>query len=140
MSNGLSEHGPLGLQVARTAKALSRAFDVALAEAGGNVPTWLILLAVKTGQAATQRELAAQVGIEGATLTHHLAGLERRGLVARQREGRVQRVSLTAAGEEAFTRLRKAALAHDARLRAGLSDADEARLRTLLERLQDSVA
>jgi MarR family transcriptional regulator for hemolysin len=125
--------------VARTAKAVSRAFDVALVEAGGNVPTWLILLAVKSGRAATQRELAAEVGIEGATLTHHLAGLERRGLVAREREGRIQRVTLTPAGEQAFTRLRKAALAHDTRLRAGLSERDEAQLRKLLARLQDNV-
>src|SRR3954452_3648743 len=127
MSNDL----PLGLLLARTAKAAARAFDTALAAAGGSQPTWLILLAVKSGRAATQRELAAEVGIEGATLTHHLAGLERQGLVARVRDGRIQRVSLTPEGEAAFQRLRKAAQAHDTRLRAELSDKDQAALRQL---------
>jgi MarR family transcriptional regulator for hemolysin len=75
------------------------------------------------------------VGIEGATLTHHLAGLERQGLVSRVREGRIQRVSVTAAGDAVFTRLRTAALAHDKRLRADLSHKDEQALRELLVRL-----
>ena len=54
---------PIGLQVQRTAKALNRAFDQALAEAGGSLPTWLILLSLKTRRWETQRELAAAVGI-----------------------------------------------------------------------------
>jgi MarR family transcriptional regulator for hemolysin len=131
MSNDL----PLGLQLARTAKSVSRAFDAALAAAGGSQPAWLILLSVKSGRAATQRELAAAIGIEGATLTHHLAGLEKQGLVSRVREGRIQRVSLTEAGEAAFLRMRTAALDHDTNLKAGLSDAEQATLRELLDRL-----
>jgi MarR family transcriptional regulator for hemolysin len=131
----MSNDPPLGLLLAQTAKAASRAFDAALAAAGGSQPTWLILLAVKSGQAATQREIAAAVGIEGATLTHHLAGLERQGLVSRVREGRIQRVSLTDAGEAVFKRLRTAALAHDKRLRAELDPDDERALRELLLRL-----
>src|SRR3954465_7600288 len=96
---------PLGLQLATTAKAVTRAFDDALALAGGSRPEWLILLAVKTGRAASQRELADVVGIQGATLTHHLHGMEARGLVLRTRDPdnrRVQFVELTDAGEEAF--------------------------------------
>jgi DNA-binding MarR family transcriptional regulator len=61
--------------------------------------------------------------------------MERHGLVTRVREGRIQRVSLTGAGEAAFTTLRTAALAHDARLRKDLSVADQAALRELLRRL-----
>ena len=100
---------PIGLQVSRTAKALNRAFEADLAAEGGSLPMWLILLSVKSGRAATQRELAAAVGIEGATLTHHLDGLERRGLIARKRDPanrRVQLVALTIEGEAAFVRLR----------------------------------
>ena len=40
---------PIGLQVTRTAKLLSRAFDDALAEAGGSLPVWLVLVSVKSG-------------------------------------------------------------------------------------------
>src|SRR4051812_25541085 len=133
---------PIGLQVTRTAKVLNRAFDAALSAAGGSIPTWLILLLVKSGRTSTQRELAAAVGIEGATLTHHLDGLERRGLVRRERDPanrRVQRVALTDEGEAAFVRLRDAAVGFDARLREGLADEDVVRLTELLDRLRVNV-
>ena len=70
------------------------------------------MLALKTQHPATQRELAAAVGIEGATLTHHLDAMQRAGLVTRERlaeNRRVQRVELTDAGEAAFLRMREAA-------------------------------
>ncbi|MFL5825465.1 MAG: MarR family winged helix-turn-helix transcriptional regulator [Thermoleophilaceae bacterium] len=133
---------PIGLRVTRTAKALSRAFDQELAAAGGTLPTWLILLSVKSGRAATQRELAKAVGIEGATLTHHLTGLESAGLIARTRDPdnrRVQRVELTEDGDAAFARLRKAAERFDTRLRRGLEDDEVDELRVLLGRLEENV-
>src|SRR5919202_6065709 len=89
---------PIGLHVARVAKSLNRAFEAALADAGGSLPTWLILLSLKAGRWGTQRELAEAIGIRGATLTHHLDGLERDGLVRRRRDPsnrRVQLVELT---------------------------------------------
>src|SRR3954470_503984 len=138
MSNGSPPIQPVGLQVSRTAKALDRAFERALAEAGGSLPSWLILLSVKSGRWATQREIAESVGIQGATLTHHLGALERDGLVARTREGRIQRVELTDDGEAAFARMRKAATAFDRRLRQGLSDAELAELGRLLNRLAEN--
>jgi MarR family transcriptional regulator for hemolysin len=130
---------PIGLRVNRTAKALGRAFDDALAGAGGSVPTWLILLSLKTRRWETQRELARSLGIEGPTLTHHLTALERDGLVTRTRDPenrRVQRVELTDAGDAAFGRMRRAATSFDARLRAGLDDGEIDLLRGLLDRLQ----
>jgi MarR family transcriptional regulator for hemolysin len=129
---------PIGLAVATTAKRLGRAFDDALSAAGGSRPAWLILLALKTHLPQTQRELAAAVGIEGATLTHHLDAMQRAGLIKRERmpeNRRVQRVELTKDGERAFLRLREAAVEFDARIRTGLSDADVDRLRELLATL-----
>jgi MarR family transcriptional regulator for hemolysin len=133
---------PIGLHVARVAKSLNRAFDAALAKAGGSLPTWLILLSLKSGRWATQRELADAVGIRGATLTHHLDGLERGGLVTRRRDPdnrRVQVVELTPAGDALFERLREAAVAFDARLREGFGGDDVDRLRELLGRLGANV-
>jgi MarR family transcriptional regulator for hemolysin len=133
---------PIGLALANTAKRLSRAFDDALADAGGSRPVWLILLALKAQRPETQRELAAAVGIEGATLTHHLDGMERGGLVSRERlpeNRRVQRVELTAKGEQAFLRLREAAVAYDARLREGLAEGDVVRMRGVLARMEENV-
>jgi MarR family transcriptional regulator for hemolysin len=129
---------PIGLQLARTAKTLNRAFDQALADAGGSLPTWLILLSLKARTWGTQRELAHAIGIEGATLTHHLDGLERAGLLTRTRDPnnrRVHRVKLTDAGNAQFHRLRRAAVQFDKQLRTGLHDDDVQCLRDLLSKL-----
>jgi MarR family transcriptional regulator, transcriptional regulator for hemolysin len=132
---------PIGLQLQRTAKSLNRGFDDVLVAAGGSLPTWLILLSLKSGRPETQRELAAAVGIQGATLTHHLDALEKAGLVTRTRDPenrRVQRVSLTDEGDALFLRMRKAAMAWDAKLRRGISDEDADRLGELLGRLLEN--
>jgi MarR family transcriptional regulator for hemolysin len=134
---------PIGLELARTARTVSRAFEQALREAGGSTPVWLILLSVVSGRAATQRELAAAVGIREATLTHHLNAMEADGLVVRLRHDDNRRVSvieLTAAGRAAFATLRDAAGRFDRRLRRGLSEPEADALRTALARLSDNVA
>lgn len=133
---------PIGLQLTRVSKAVSRAFDDALAAAGGSVPVWLVLLALKTQQVPNQRELAAAVGIQEATLTHHLNAMAAQGLLTRERDPanrRVHQVRLTEAGEAAFLRLRAAAVEFDDRLRADLSDTEVADLDRLLERLAANV-
>ena len=99
---------PLGLRLARAAKAVSRAFDDALAEAGGSRPTWLVLVSLKGKPVASQRELAETIGIRGPTLTHHLDVMESAGLVTRRRDPlnrRVHLVELTGAGDALFYRL-----------------------------------
>ena len=134
---------PIGLQLARTAKAVSRAFDDALTAAGGSRPMWLVLLSLRRKAWETQAELARALDISGPTLTHHLDALERDGLITRRRDPdnrRVHMVEATADGERMFHRLRQAAARHDTRLRTGI-DADELdRLRDLLSRLHDNVA
>jgi MarR family transcriptional regulator for hemolysin len=129
---------PLGLHLTRTARRVSQAFDRAMAEAGGSAATWQVLLLVRSGDWSTQSQLAKAMGVTGATLTHHLKGLEADGLVRRWREpanGRVQRVELTPEGAEIFERLRTVAQRHDERLRAALSDAEIGQLRAILDRL-----
>jgi MarR family transcriptional regulator for hemolysin len=129
---------PIGLRLTQVARVVERAFEEALAAAGGSLPAWLILLNLKVRRPANQRELAEAVGIREATLTHHLNALEERGLITRAREPanrRIQVVALTPDGEAAFLRLRDAATAFDARLRAGLPDPDRDLLDTLLTRL-----
>ncbi|MCV3210110.1 MarR family winged helix-turn-helix transcriptional regulator [Mesorhizobium sp. YC-39] len=119
------DHPPVGMNLARTAKVIAQAFDAALVEAGGTLPVWLTLLSIKSRELANQRELAGMIGIQGATLTHHLNAMEAQGLLTRRRDPdnrRVHQVALTEAGEVMFLKLRTAALAFDKRLRAGLSD------------------
>jgi MarR family transcriptional regulator for hemolysin len=133
---------PIGVVLARTAKTAGRAFDQALAAAGGSQPVWQILISLKTRPVANQRELADAVGIQGATLTHHLNGMETAGLVTRRRDPdnrRVHLVTLTPDGEQLFLRLASAAIAHDERMRKGLSDTEIAQLAGLLHRLAANV-
>jgi MarR family transcriptional regulator for hemolysin len=134
---------PVGLELARAARTVSRAFDDALAEAGGSLPVWLVLLNLKTRQVSSQRELAEAVGVREATLTHHLNAMDGQGLVTRTRDPanrRIHVVELTPAGEAAFVRLAEAATTFDRRLRDGLSDADLDGLATVLGRLAANVA
>lgn len=134
---------PIGLRLSQAARVVGRAFDEALGAAGGSLPVWLILLNLKVRRPETQRELAEAVGIREATLTHHLNAMDAGGLIARTRDAanrRIQVVTLTEKGDEAFLRLRAAAMAFDARLRTGLDDADLATLATLLTRLSVNVA
>src|SRR6266567_9260150 len=129
---------PIGLRLNQAARAVERAFDEALAEAGGTLPVWLVLLNLKARRPANQRELAEAVGVREATLTHHLNAMDARGLITRTRDAanrRVHVVALTDAGEAAFVRLRDTAIAFDAKLRAGFADADLATLSTLLGHL-----
>ena len=133
---------PIGMELAGVARDVGRAFDAALAGAGGSRPMWLVLLSLKSRPTANQRELAAAVGIQDATLTHHLNGMEAEGLLTRRRDPanrRVHLVELTEAGDAAFRRLRTVAQHYDTRLRAGFSDADLDTLRGLLGRLRDNV-
>jgi MarR family transcriptional regulator for hemolysin len=134
---------PIGLEVTRTAKTVSRAFDRALAEAGSSLPVWLVLVSLKGQHHGAQRELAEAVGVEGPTLTHHLNRMESGGLVTRTRDPdnrRLHRVELTAVGEALFASLLSTVVAFDERLRKGFTDRQLDALSDALGRLRANVA
>jgi MarR family transcriptional regulator for hemolysin len=139
---GEASPAPIGRDVAYTAKLLDRAFGAVLAERGGTIPAWLVLLALKQQPHRTQQDIARAIGIGGPTLTHHLDGMEAAGLVVRSRDGldrRAVRVELTDEGDAMFHRLRETAMAFDARVRAGLSEAELDQARALLRRLRENI-
>jgi MarR family transcriptional regulator, transcriptional regulator for hemolysin len=134
---------PIGLHLASAARIVGRAFDEALAEAGGSLPVWLVLLNLKIRRPANQRELAEAVGIREATLTHHLNAMDADGLITRQRDStnrRIHVVELTEVGEDTFLRLRTAAVAFDRRLRSDITEREAASLDDVLDRLVRNVA
>jgi MarR family transcriptional regulator for hemolysin len=134
---------PLGLHLARAAKEITRAFDDALAEAGGSQPIWLVLISLKTRRLASQRELADAVGIREATLTHHLNAMDASGLITRRRDPenrRMHLVELTQAGEEAFYQMRRAAIAFNDRLRAGFGEDELTQFGRVLDRLRGNIS
>jgi MarR family transcriptional regulator for hemolysin len=133
---------PIGLLLARTSKAVSRAFNEALAEAGGSLPVWLILTTLRGEAHASQHQLAQAVGVEGPTLTRHLDQLEASGLVRRAPspgDRRAVVVEATDAGVELHGRLLEVVIAFDGRLTAGLSRAELDALRTTLDALAANV-
>ena len=139
----LPPNEPIGLLVTRTAKSLSRSFDAALADRGGTLASWLVLTSLAGGLHRSQRSIAAEVGVEGPTLTHHLNRMETEGLVTRQRDPknrRVHQVELTDEGRQAFGSLLGAVQSFDVQLRNGFSDDELATLRHLLVRLAANAA
>lgn len=139
---GRPETPPVGLLVARVAKTLTRAFEEALAAAGGSQAVWLVLLQLKIRPTSTQRDLADALELREATMTHHLSGMERDGLIVRRRDPanrRVHQIELTEQGDAAFHRLRHAAMEFDRRLRTGIADQAIADMTDTLSRLADNV-
>lgn len=134
---------PIGLAVARAGKDLDRAFEQALAAAGGSRPTWLILISVVSGAGTSQSALAERLAITGPTLVHHLDRLEAAGLISRRLDPgnrRVRALELTDEGWRTFHRLREAAMAFDARLRAGIEDTELHTVRRVLAALRTNAA
>jgi MarR family transcriptional regulator for hemolysin len=124
-----------------SARTVGRAFNDALAAAGGSVPIWLVLTTLRGEAWRTQQELARAVGIEGPTLTRHLDGMERAGLVVRRRaadDRRAIQVELTQRGEELHSELLTAVIAFNRKLRRGLDDAELDQLRATLDRLAEN--
>lgn len=135
---------PVAVTMWHSVQRVMRSFDALLTEEGGSWQVWHILLALHQGTPATQRELAGAVGIREATLTHHLRGMEERGLVLRTREAtnrRVQRIEVTEEGAALYRRLKTAAISFDRTLRGaiGPDEADVDAFFETLGRLADSV-
>jgi MarR family transcriptional regulator, transcriptional regulator for hemolysin len=140
----MRRHGePIGLEVARTGRLLNRAFDDSLVAVGGSLPVWLVMTTVKGSEHNRQRDIAGAIGVEDATLTHHLHRMESDGLISRHRDPanrRNQVVALTADGEALFQRMVATVIAFDTKLRRGLRAAELEQLRMFLDRLRTNVA
>lgn len=133
---------PIGLHLTQAARSVSRAFDDALARAGGSLPVWLVLLNLKANPLGSQRAIAEAMGLSEATLTHHLNAMDNDGLITRRRDPanrRVHVLELTESGEAAFMRLRAAAVEFDRRLRHDITDEEIDGLHGLLDRLAANV-
>lgn len=133
---------PIGLHLNQTARSVSRAFGDALATSGGSLPVWLVLLNLKANPTGSQREIAEAISVTEATLTHHLNAMDSDGLITRRRDPanrRVHVLELTESGEEAFNRLRTAAVGFDRRLRHGITDEEIEQLQGVLDRLAANI-
>jgi DNA-binding MarR family transcriptional regulator len=94
------------------------------------------LLRVQPG--LSQQQIADRLGSPPSRVVGYLDDLESRGWISRSRDTddrRVNVVTLTAAGQSAFTELARVSRDHERRITASLSDDERARLKALLEKL-----
>jgi MarR family transcriptional regulator, transcriptional regulator for hemolysin len=135
-------HEPaIGFILSQTSKITARNFESRLIAAGGNLAGWLVLLALQETGWILQSDLAEHVGIQNATLTHHLNALEKLKYVVRKRlpdDRRSHRVEITMAGQAHFTKLKESAMAYDAKLRAAFTENELKQFRVLLKRMSDA--
>jgi DNA-binding MarR family transcriptional regulator len=89
----------------KTARAVTQFYNAAL-QPSGLLATQFSLLAVLAGQgSASMTALAERLGMDRTTLTRNLQALERRGLAVVHpdaEDGRVQRIAITEAGQDAL--------------------------------------
>jgi MarR family transcriptional regulator for hemolysin len=137
-----SNDEPLARVLVMTGKAIREDFEEALTRAGASLATWVVLNGIDRGRWESQRELAKDLRIEGATLTRHLDRMERDGLIVRTRDladRRQIQVELTKDGRELHRSLRTTAQKIGARAFGVLSEREQATLRRLLDRVRVNV-
>lgn len=116
--------------------------NLALAEKlkplGISVPQWRILAVLQERAGCTMNELAGVTTIDRTTLTRAVDRMAETGLVARRgdaQDRRSVRLSLTAAGKDAFRRVLPRVLEQNERAMRGFSAAERAGFRAQLHRM-----
>jgi DNA-binding MarR family transcriptional regulator len=123
--------------------ALHRCSDVQFAKLGVTADQFVLLAALASGDALTQRELAARMPSDPSTVRAMLVLLEQRGLVSRNThptDGRARTVALTAAGLRKYRQVWKAGQAIRDQMVSSLSAEETESLVGLLRRVSESFA
>ena len=116
-------------------------FASALTEHELTAPLVGMLHALRARPGISQQELATHLGMVPSRIVAFVDDLEARGWVARTRDQadrRVNLLTLTPLGEEAFGVVAGVAKAHERRVTAALDDDERATLAALLRKLADA--
>jgi DNA-binding MarR family transcriptional regulator len=130
----------LGRRIAATHRVVQAALDARMRTRGADFTTWKVLVHLNDGDRPSQRELAARMLIDPATLVRHLDRVETDGLVVRERDERdrrVVRVVITPAGRAMYEELNRVAQQFDQELRALLRHDQYDQLLGTLRRITD---
>lgn len=128
----------LGRHLFLAHRAVHDELDARLREHDASVWTWVLLREAANAGGASQRELAELMRIEPPTLVRHLDKLQDAGLVERradERDRRVMRVVVTAAGRRRLTKLHGVVQELDRELRSVLTTREVEVLSRALPRL-----
>ena len=125
------------LNFRRTARAVTRLYDLALQESGIRSTQFAILVGIAKKQPISMGALGEMLGIDGTTLTRSLRLLEKEGLIAisKRAEKRQRFLSVTARGEQTLARSVPAWRAAQERFVASIGSEYWVALRSELERL-----
>jgi DNA-binding MarR family transcriptional regulator len=127
----------------RAGVSLAVRFSASLREAGIALQDWRVLAALRERDGQRLTELAQRTSIEVSTLSRLVGSLETAGLVSRTRDAddaRAIAIRLTAKGDQVTIALTPAAQQLEATAVAGLSEAEIAQLKSLLERIYGNLA
>jgi len=127
----------------RAGVSLAVRFSSSLREAGITLQDWRVLAALRERDGQRLTELAQRTSIEVSTLSRLVGSLESAGLVSRNRDtddARAIAIRLTAKGDQVTIALTPAAQQLEAKAMAGLSEAEIAQLKSLLERIYGNLA
>jgi len=125
----------LGYLLKHAYLALERRTDAALADTGLTARDLGVLRVIAGGEARSQQEVAAVLGVDRTSMVALLDALERRGIVARkpsERDRRRNVVELTEDGRSLFQRAEQRSTEAEQAFTAVLGDADVAGLRRAL--------
>jgi DNA-binding MarR family transcriptional regulator len=129
----------LGYHLRRASVAVMADLAAALAPLGLKPVEASILLTIAVADGITQAEIGRALGIQRANMAPIMAGLIKRGLVARQAaDGRSQSLRLTAAGQTTHQQAASATKAHEHRLFGRLPAPDRQRLMRQLKAIWQS--
>jgi len=125
----------LGYLLKHAHLALERQTDAALADTGLTARDLGALRVIAGGEAQSQQEVAAVLGVDRTSMVALLDALERKGIIARkpsERDRRRNVVELTRDGRSLFQRAEQRATEAERAFTAGLGDAGGAGLRRAL--------
>ena len=131
-----------GYMVNLAARLLVREIDEALSGHGLSSAHMPVFLALDSGNAMTQRDLARDAQVGQPTMASTLARMHRDGLIVRTpnpADGRSELVSLSELGRSKVADLRECGNRVNARANAGFSDDERATLHALLARVADNL-
>jgi DNA-binding MarR family transcriptional regulator len=117
-------------------RAMTSAYQPLLDELGVTYPQYLVMLVLWEQDGARVSQIGERLHLDSATLTPLLKRLEARGAIERRRSSvdeRVVEVFLTAEGKR--LKKRAAAVPHAMFAKSGLTAAELARLRTMLQQV-----
>ena len=132
----------VGYLIRDTHRLISRRLDKRLQSSGISIGQWYILRVLWNKDAITQREIATRIGMSEPNIVTALRDLEAQGIVARQiddQDNRRRIVRVTRKGKTLKSRLMPAAVAVNADIMKGFSDADHAAFIDLLLRIRSNM-